>query len=742
MPKADSRCEPGAEPANSFVDILRRRATRQPERIAYGIAGAHGVDGPALTYGALDRSARSLAVAILQQVSPGDRVLLPYPSGLDFLTAFCGCLYAGVVAVPLFPPRPNRTLSRLEMVLEDADARLALMPSVPAPTSPLDYGSRWSSLRYLAADSVEPALAEGWKEPSTQQSDLAYLQYTSGSTSAPRGVMVTHANLLYNCDYMREAFDLSADTVTVTWAPHFHDMGLIEGLLNPLYTGYPSMLMSPAQFIARPVRWLKAISHHRATHSGAPNFAYDLCVEKVTSDQLDELDLSSWTCAYTGAEPVRPDTLERFAARFARCGFRRESLSPGYGLAEATLLATVGARSEPPVLEQVEVAWLEKGLAPRGVGGDARSKTIVGCGHARRQTEVAIVDPETRRTCPERAVGEVWIAGPTVAAGYWNQPEATAATFRAFTADTGKGPFLRTGDLGFLADGELFITGRLKDLVIVRGSNVYLHDIDWIAGRAHPALRPGGGCALAIEENGEERLVVAHEVERAYQRADSGELQKMASAIRRVISEEFELQVHVVQLVRVGTIHKTSSGKIRRHVCRDDYLAGGFDVLFESRLERLQASEAREPPTLGVEELLRSSPRERRHALEEHLRRELGRVLGISWLQIDPRQPLGTYGLESIQSGELVARLEDLLGLGLPTTLVYSRPTVADISDFVSERMAERSGQSSSPERRRVEEARGDDETGIEILNEAGRLSVAEVQRVVAGRRSTNEDTR
>jgi acyl-CoA synthetase (AMP-forming)/AMP-acid ligase II/acyl carrier protein len=705
----------------SFVAVLRRRAATEPDRVAYWSEFQGKSGGQALTYGALDRRARSLAVAIREQAAPGDRALLLFPSGLEFLTTFCGCLYAGVIAVPMFPPRPNRGLARLESILEDSGARLALTAS---PSSSFDSRSRWSGLRYLDTDEVDPSSSERWEALPTGSHDVAYLQYTSGSTSAPRGVKVSHDNLLYNCAYMREVFGLSPETVSVTWAPHFHDMGLIEGLLNPLYTGYPAVLLSPAEFIARPVRWLEAISRHRATHSGAPNFAYDLCVDRVSVEKLAALDLASWTCAYSGAEPVRAATLERFAAHFAPCGFRRESLSPGYGLAEATLMVSGSEKSQPVTLSEIDVFELERGRALRAERG-ARARTIVACGRPRFPTRVAIVDPRDLRTLPERAIGEIWVGGPTVAQGYWNQPELTALTFSAFTSDTNEGPFLRTGDLGFVADGELFLTGRLKDFVIVRGANVYLQDIDWAAGQAHPALRPAGSCALSVDDDGREALVLVLELERGYQRAEARELEEIVIAVRRVIAEEFDLRVDRVQLVKTGSLLKTSSGKLQRQACRESYLRGEGRLLFDSPLER------REPSSpITREDLLRATPRERRHAIEKHLRREVGRALGIPWLHIDSNQPLGRYGLASLQGSELVARLEDLLGLRLPATMVYNYPTVADISAFLSDRMAPQAAAARS-ERSAIELS--------ELAGELDRLSEVEMERVPGSGRSRIE---
>ena len=512
-------------------------------------------------------------------------------------------------------------------------------------------------MRQLSIDEADSGLAGLWEPPRVRSEDLAFLQYTSGSTSEPRGVMVSHANLLYNCDYMREVFGLSRSTVSLTWLPHFHDMGLVEGLMNPLYTGYPAVLIPPAQFVARPIRWLQAISKFRVTHSGAPNFAYDLCVRKVRPEERAHLDLSSWTLAYTGAEPVRRATMDRFAGYFAPCGFSAQSFFPSYGLAEATLMVCGGRRKESP----------------------AAPKAPVACGRARRETRIAIVDPGTRRFCSDGVEGEIWLAGPTVARGYWNRSRETRETFDAYSADTNEGPFLRTGDLGVLDRGQLSITGRLKDLIIIRGSNFYPQDIEWVVGEAHEALRPGFGAAFSVAIEDEERLVVAQEVERRFRGAGPSELESIARAVREAVADEFELPLYALRLLKVGSIPMTSSGKIQRHACRADFLSGSSEVLWESRLDGFEASPGN-GHGVNRESLVAMSPRLRRLALEEHLCRQIARGLRIGWRQIDPRRGLGSYGLESLKGRELLSQLEDDLGLRLPGSTLFNHPSVAELS--------------------------------------------------------------
>jgi acyl-CoA synthetase (AMP-forming)/AMP-acid ligase II len=643
------------------VDILRWRAAHQADRRAYVFARGEGQPSVELTYATLDRRARAVAASLAGLAAHGDRALLLHPTGPDFVAAFFGCLYAGVVAIPAFPPRAGRGLSRLQGIVEDAGASVVLGPA----------GVGLAGLPGLADEDVDARRADTWVAAPPSADDVAYLQYTSGSTSAPRGVVVTHANLLYNCAYMREVFELSADTVSVTWLPHFHDLGLIEGLLNPLYNGYPTRVLPPAQFVARPLRWLQAITRDRVTHTGAPNFAYDLCVRAVRPEERALLDLSSWVGAYCGAEPVRRATLDRFAEYFAPCGFAREAFHPAYGLAECTLMVTGGVRADPPVYREVG-------------GHTSRPRTLVGCGRARRRTAVAIVDPETRRRQPDRVEGEIWVAGPTVARGYWNRGEQNRETFQARTSDTDEGPFLRTGDLGVLEDGELFITGRLKDLIIVRGANIYPQDVEWIAADAHAALRPGAGAAFSIEVDDEERLVVVHEVERRHRKAAPAELAAIAAAVREAVAEAFEIEVHAVALLEFGALPKTSSGKVRRQACAADFLAGRLAVLGDSGQP---VTAPRPAPRLGRARLAAMPARQRGLALEEHLRRQVARGLSIPWRQVDPRRGLGSYGLTSLRTRELIAELEDELELKLSSSTLFNYPTIAELSAHVLRRI-------------------------------------------------------
>jgi acyl-CoA synthetase (AMP-forming)/AMP-acid ligase II len=574
----------------TLFDIVRARAERDPDRFAFAFLERGETVTGSSTYSELDRRARALAAWLQERGLQGERALLLFPPGLDFVTAFVGSLASGTVAVPASLPRLSRNLQRLRSIVRDARPTVALTTSdlLPRVRPWVEEVPELGELAWLAVDELGEEMAGEWRPPSLSGSDLAFLQYTSGSTASPKGVMVSHGNLLHNCEYLRSIAEDDEESVGASWLPHFHDMGLVDGILHPLYSGYPSYLMSPLSFLQRPARWLEAISRYRVTNTGGPNFAFDLCVQKVSPEQRARLDLRSWRMAYNGAEPVRGDTLHRFAATFAECGFRWRSFYPVYGLAEATLVVSSGQLADEPKELGVDAAALERHRVETAMEG-AKTRNLVGCGRVSSGMQAIIVDPETRTRCAPGLVGEIWVAGPSVAQGYWERPEASADTFRARLADTGEGPFLRTGDLGFFDGQELFIAGRLKDLIILGGRNHHPQDLELTAEQAHAAVRSGSCAAFTVEEEGEEKLVIAAEVARARRggpdragaevAADRPLDAGVTAAIRRAIAEAHDTQVHRVVLLEPGALPKTSSGKLQRHACRAGFLAQELRIL-------------------------------------------------------------------------------------------------------------------------------------------------------------------
>jgi acyl-CoA synthetase (AMP-forming)/AMP-acid ligase II len=564
----------------TLVDLLRLRAQNQVGYTAYTFLQDGETESISLTYKELDEKARAIAAYLQSMNAAGSRALLLYPPGLEFIAAFFGCLYASVVAVPAYPPRPNQNMSRLQAIVSDAEATLALTTTslLGNIESRFAENPEFANLLWLATDRTFNDLTETWQEPEIDKNALAFLQYTSGSTGTPKGVMISHGNFLHNSALIQKSFGDTPLSRGVSWLPPYHDMGLIGGVLQPLYVGAPMILMPAVAFIQKPIRWLQAISRYQVTTSGGPNFAYDLCIRKIKPEQRASLDLSNWELAFTGAEPIRAETLEEFARTFADCGFRKEAFHPCYGMAETTLIISGTLKSAPPVVRYINSAALEHNQAMPSTTNDEEgiTRAIVGCGRSLEE-KILIVDPESLTPCPENKVGEIWVYGPSVACGYWNRPDLTEKTFSGYLANTGEGPFLRTGDLGFLQDGELFVTGRIKDVIIIRGQNHYPQDIELTVEKSHPSLRPSCGAAFTVEIKGEERLVIVQEVERNYLR--SLNVNEVVGNIYQAVAAQHSLQVYATVLVKTGSIPKTSSGKIQRFACRSGFLNGTLNVV-------------------------------------------------------------------------------------------------------------------------------------------------------------------
>jgi acyl-CoA synthetase (AMP-forming)/AMP-acid ligase II len=576
--------------AESIVEIVAAHARCDPAALAYTFLASGEQEDARLTRGDLDRRSRALAAAIAGRVVQGSRVLLLFPPGLEFVEGFFGCLGAGAIAVPAYPPltraadgrsgRPDRAVARLRGMIADAGVSLVVAPaSLVARRSALEESvPELRGLGWLATDEVR-APDKGWDWPRIMRNDVALLQYTSGSTASPRGVMVTHGNLLDNLRAGARVGAFDADSVGVSWLPVNHDMGLIGGVLQPAFSGFPVWLMAPVAFLQRPLRWLQAISRLGATHSAAPDFAYDLCARRVTNADRQALDLSTWRVAYNGSEPVRRRTLEHFQCTFGECGFRWESFRPAYGLAESTLLVAAPCPESAPVVVDVDRAAVRRGRVAQAMSA-ANRLTVVSCGSVSIDSRIAIVDPVQRTRCAGDEIGEIWVAGGSVAAGYWQRPEETAATFGAFVANTHEGPFLRTGDLGFLRDGNLFVTGRLKDVLIVRGLKHHPPDLELTAEQANPAIRPGCCAAFGLDATGDERVAMIAEVDvQANIAPNQRRIGEVIADIRREIAEVHQLQLSLVAVVPSGSLPRTTSGKLQRFLCRHAVMNGTLDVL-------------------------------------------------------------------------------------------------------------------------------------------------------------------
>ncbi|MEH2009475.1 fatty acyl-AMP ligase [Nostoc sp.] len=562
---------------STLVDVLRYRAKHQPNTIAFTFLEDGETEEVNWTYQVLDEQAQAIAAQLQTLGMPGHRALLLYPQGLEFIAAFFGCLYAGVIAVPAYPPRANQSMLRLSAIVQDAEAAIALTTTTVLSNiqQQLNQSPQLQNLHWLASDQVFAKSEQPWQEVQFNGDTIAFLQYTSGSTGTPKGVMVSHGNILHNEQMIQVAMQHSKETIFVGWLPLFHDMGLIGNVIQPLYLGIRCVFMSPVAFLQRPWRWLQAISRYQATTSGGPNFAYDLCVRKITDEQRATLDLSSWDVAFSGAEPIRAKTIKRFTDAFEPCGFRATAFYPCYGMAETTLMVSGCSKQTSPVLKTVLANALEQNRVVAVPTKNHETQTLVSSGQAVINQQIVIVNPKTFTRCQPDEVGEIWLSGPNVTQGYWNRKTETQNTFDVYLTDTGKGPFLRTGDLGFLLDSELFVTGRLKDLIIIGGRNHYPQDIELTIEQSHPALRQGCGAAFAVEIDTDERLAVVYEIEREYIR--NLNVDEVVTAIRKVVAEQHELQVYGVALLKTGSIPKTTSGKIQRYACRSGFLAGSLN---------------------------------------------------------------------------------------------------------------------------------------------------------------------
>lgn len=656
----------GQTPPDDLLCALGRQTLARPGHAAFVYLVDAESDDAALTYAELDQRARAVAVHLLGMGLVGERVLLAFPPGLDFITGFFGCLYAGCVAVPTSLPH-RRTLDRFRAIAADSGARLVLSTTPAVAQCRVMTGPQ---IPWLAVNEVPDALAETWRMPLITAETLAMLQYTSGSISRPKGVMISHANLIRNMRDIHRAFALGSET-GVFWLPTHHDMGLVGGVLSPVFSGATSVLMAPAAFLQRPISWLAAISRFRGTVTGAPNFAYDLCVRKITDEQRATLDLSCLSLAFIGAEPIQPETLERFADAFAPCGFDAAAFYPCYGLAEATLMVSGAVRGRGPVVRAFDDRALAEDRAepvPDGAGGARRARRMrrmVSCGSAVGDLRVVIADS---RTCAEIApghVGEILVSGSSVGQGYWHKPDQTRACFHAGLSDAGESRFLRTGDRGFLLDGELFVIGREDDMLVVRGLNHYPQDLEATARRSHPRLHAGLGAAFAVEDAGGPRLILVQEI------AVTGDTAFTAvfESCREAVLAEHGLALHAIVLVRGGTIPRTSSGKVRRRACRELFLARELKTLAEYGGAVIDSAATRTVGTgEGVAPPLSTPP-----APIAPQTSVLGTVcqhvlaLGSTALSdMTPDTPLTALGLDSLQRVELAAMLENTFACRLP----------------------------------------------------------------------------
>ncbi|WP_395611254.1 non-ribosomal peptide synthetase [Pseudomonas sp. B22129] len=639
----------------TLVQSLQRRAEQTPDQVALRFLAESAEHSVVLSYRELDQRARTIAAALQANAEPGDRAVLLFPSGPDYVAAFFGCLYAGVIAVPAYPPESTRRhhQERLLSIIADAEPRLLLtIASLGDGLAQID-----NAPPVLSVDTLVAAIAGNWVAPELHPDDIAFLQYTSGSTALPKGVQVSHGNLVANEVLIRRGFgiDLNPDDVIVSWLPLYHDMGLIGGLLQPIFSGVPCVLMSPAYFLGRPLRWLEAISEYGGTISGGPDFAYRLCSERVSETALERLDLSKWRVAYSGSEPIRLDTLERFAEKFAVCGFTANNFFASYGLAEATLFVAGGTRGNGIPALRVDEHALAANRAEPGQGS-----AIMSCGTSQPEHAVLIADPHTLAELPDNHIGELWASGPSIAHGYWRNSEATAKTFVQHAGRT----WLRTGDLGFIREGEVYITGRLKDLLIVRGHNLYPQDIEQTIEREVEGVRKGRVAAFAVQDQGLEGIGIAAEISRSVQKILPPEA--LIKAIRQAVAEAYQQAPSVVVLLNPGALPKTSSGKVQRAACGLRHADGSLDSYAQFPELHAQAGDA---------------------ALEAGLQSRIAAIwceqLNVATVAADDHFFL--LGGNSITATQVVARLRETLGLELNLRMLFEAPSLGAFAASVAQ---------------------------------------------------------
>jgi acyl-CoA synthetase (AMP-forming)/AMP-acid ligase II/acyl carrier protein len=662
---------------SSIVDVLNARADIQSDQLGY-VFLSDGAEAGSLTFAQLRRRARAVAAHLQKMGARNERALLLYPAGLDYVVALYACFYGKAIAVPAYPPRRNQNLKRILAIVDDSNPMVALTTSAifSRLQSQIDQFPGLRSMRWVITDDISPELADLCEEDEWKEETIAFLQYTSGSTSTPKGVLVSHNNLLYNQAMMRESLKHGDDTVIVSWLPMYHDMGLIGSILAGVYNGAPCYLMAHTDFLQRPACWLEAISKYRATFSGGPNFAYDLCVRKARQEQIDGLDLSCWRAAYNGSEPVRAETLRQFAEAFSPCGFRPEALYPCYGLAEATLFVSGGAVSSAPVVTTFDKAELED---HRAVVSDRLQDgvTLVSSGQPCLEERILTVNPQTLARCDEGQVGEIWVSSAAVSRGYWGKPELTDETFRARLSDTKEGPFLRTGDLGVIFQGAIYVTGRIKDLIVIRGRNHYPQDIELTAEASHPALRPGCSAAFAVVGAETERLILVAEINR--EGRNSVNMNEVVESLRQAILVEHEIDISAVALIRPGSLPKTSSGKIQRSAIRSAFLSESLDTVY---LRQFTAAQSAGGQT-GPEDALRTLG-----SLEAWLSLECSSKLNIHPNKIDMDQPLACYGLDSLAATEFVISIEESLGVRIPIDKLFrGAPSISKLALFLYEQL-------------------------------------------------------
>ena len=658
--------DPDVQQCITYTEVIKNRANSNPAHTVFRFLNDGVNENESFTYKQLETRSKALGAAMQEVGKKGDPVLLLFQPSLSYIASLYACFYSGFVAVPAYPPRRNRGIERIFTIIEDSGARICLISQQVYEDIQRNFKDNelFGKLKWIVYEDVHDDKCDAFKDIIIEPQDTALIQYTSGSTGHPKGVMISQLNLLYNSEYIRQTFHTSRDSVGVHWLPLFHDMGLIGGILQVAYVCGLNINMPPMAFLKKPLNWLKAIEKYKGTIAGGPNFAYDFCVEKITDEERNDLDLSSMEVFFCGAEPIRKSTYESFSKSFKVSKSKPEQLYSCYGMAETTLIVTGGYSYAKPVYLTVNHSSLLNNIVETIDENDKNGISLVGSGHTWLDTKIEIVNPKTMQKCSHDEVGEIWISGPTVAAGYWNNPEETKRTFSAMIAGLKEGPFLRTGDLGFFHEKELFITGRIKDLIIIRGVNYYPNDIEFSIQNAIPELRQNGGAAFPITDDESEKLVVVQELERTAMRDTDHNL--IIEKIREVIAEEHELEVHSIVLIRAGSIPMTSSGKIQHRQTKYEYLHGDLSVVASWTKEKANSKDVNfEELTVPTEE-----------AIKKWVIQWIMRNQNFQKEEIDPDKNIMTYGIDSLAAVTLETEISKQFGFQWHVSSFILNPTI------------------------------------------------------------------
>ncbi len=660
--------DPIIRDSESLVEIISKRATNQPESVVYKYLGDGVNETESFTFKEIDRVARSIAHALSEKLTKGDRVLLLFPQGLQYVAALYGCFYGGFIAIPAYPPRRNRKMDRINSIIEDSGAAAGLVTEEVFKTIERNFSDdellkemAWFEYEKISTNPAPPEISE-FPKPE----EIAFIQYTSGSTGNPKGVMITHKNILYNSDFIRRSFGFDKNTVGMNWLPIFHDMGLVGGIFQAAFLGLINIGMPPVAFLKNPLNWLKAIDKYKATTGGGPNFSYDYCVQKIKPEEAESLDLSTIKNFYCGGEPVRKRTFETFPKHFSAAKVRSNQMFAVYGMAETTLIVTGKDPATEPGYVRVDQEALSKNKVIF-VDKNEKGIDLVSNGRVWMETNVIIVNPDTFNEVDKNSIGEVWISGPTVAKGYWNKPEENKRTFDAYLSN-GTGPWLRSGDLGFMFNDELYITGRLKDLIIIRGVNYYPNDIEYSVQQSHEAFKSNSGAAFSTHKDGIEKLVIVQELERNFLR--NTDFDELLTHIRKTIADEHELEVYSIALIRTGSIPLTSSGKIQRRQTRYEYLSGKLNIIASWQMDE------KEPE---IEQPQLTEPTE--EAIKEWLVQWIMKNQHFKKEEIDPNTPITSYGIDSLAAVTLEQEISTRFGFQWHVSYFMLNPTINKLAE-------------------------------------------------------------